>query len=85
MPHMIDRDVVAAMQARCECICYVSMVLIDSFLHHIAGPEQFDATYSHQFRHPNDMQFAFSHYYFLMSQRRDFNIESIWENELDLY
>lgn len=34
-------------------------------------PEEFDRTSSHKIRSPNDMQFAFSYFYFLMSEKHE--------------
>ncbi|XP_075546750.1 N-acetylglucosamine-1-phosphate transferase subunits alpha and beta isoform X2 [Dermacentor variabilis] len=34
-------------------------------------PEEFDQTSSHRIRSPNDMQFAFSYFYFLMSEKHE--------------
>eukprot|EP00005_Dracoamoeba_jomungandri_P005828 CAMPEP_0174259562 /NCGR_PEP_ID=MMETSP0439-20130205/8370_1 /TAXON_ID=0 /ORGANISM="Stereomyxa ramosa, Strain Chinc5" /LENGTH=818 /DNA_ID=CAMNT_0015343499 /DNA_START=269 /DNA_END=2722 /DNA_ORIENTATION=- len=45
--------------------------------------EQFEATSSHQFRHPKDMQFAFSHMYYIMSERKENNMMEIWDEDLD--
>jgi hypothetical protein len=44
---------------------------------------QFEATSSHRFREPNDMQYAFSYVYFLMHQRAPYNFSAIFHNELD--
>jgi hypothetical protein len=38
-------------------------------------PAEFDATSSHRFRHPKDMQFSFSYFYFMMQKKRDFSLE----------
>ncbi|KAH3745280.1 N-acetylglucosamine-1-phosphotransferase subunits alpha/beta [Pelomyxa schiedti] len=46
-------------------------------------PEQWDLTSSHRFRDSRDMQFAFSYYYFLMSEVSEFNLTRLWET-LDL-
>eukprot|EP01087_Luapelamoeba_hula_P016073 TRINITY_DN4908_c0_g2_i3.p1 TRINITY_DN4908_c0_g2~~TRINITY_DN4908_c0_g2_i3.p1 ORF type:complete len:1115 (-),score=138.63 TRINITY_DN4908_c0_g2_i3:111-3455(-) len=50
---------------------------------HARWPEQFDRTSAHKFRGSDDMQFAFSHFYFLMSQREDFDFQKIWTQDLD--
>ncbi|CAN7998761.1 unnamed protein product, partial [Ixodes hexagonus] len=42
-------------------------------------PEEFDRTSSHKVRSSGDMQFAFSYFYFLMSERRDIKPEEIFD------
>lgn len=42
-------------------------------------PEEFDETSSHKIRSSGDMQFAFSYFYFLMSERREIGPEEIFE------
>ncbi|EEC02036.1 hypothetical protein IscW_ISCW000548 [Ixodes scapularis] len=42
-------------------------------------PEEFDRTSSHKVRSSGDMQFAFSYFYFLMSERRDIEPEEIFD------
>lgn len=46
--------------------------------------DDFEATSSHQLRHKNDMQYAFSYFYFLIHQRREFNFTEIWQQFLDV-
>ena len=45
-------------------------------------PEEFDVTSSHKVRAGDDMQFAFSYFYFLMEEMRNVTIEEIF-SELD--
>lgn len=47
-------------------------------------PDLWDATSSHQFRASNDMQYAFSYFYFLIHQKRDFDIQTVWHDDLDV-
>lgn len=42
-------------------------------------PEEFDRTSSHKVRSSGDMQFAFSYFYFLMSEKRDVEPEEIFD------
>jgi hypothetical protein len=42
-------------------------------------PQEWDATSSHKFRSPSDMQFAFSYYYFLFHEKEDVQIEEIFD------
>lgn len=42
--------------------------------------DQFDLTSSHRFRSPNDMQFAFSYFYYLMSEKKLFNSSRILQS-----
>lgn len=45
-------------------------------------PQEFDKTSSHRVRHSEDMQFAFSYFYFLMSALQQLNISEVFE-EID--
>ncbi|XP_016390279.1 N-acetylglucosamine-1-phosphotransferase subunits alpha/beta-like [Sinocyclocheilus rhinocerous] len=45
-------------------------------------PQQFDKTSSHRVRHSEDMQFAFSYFYFLMSAVQQLNISEVFD-EID--
>lgn len=41
-------------------------------------PKEFDATSSHRFRHPHDMQFAFSYFYYMMHKKEEFSLDSLF-------
>ncbi|XP_034019072.1 N-acetylglucosamine-1-phosphotransferase subunits alpha/beta [Thalassophryne amazonica] len=45
-------------------------------------PEEFDKTSAHQVRHSEDMQFAFSYFYFLMSAQQQLNVSEVFD-EID--
>lgn len=45
-------------------------------------PEEFDKTSGHRVRHSEDMQFAFSYFYFLMSAQQQLNISDVFD-EID--
>ncbi|XP_044041995.1 N-acetylglucosamine-1-phosphotransferase subunits alpha/beta isoform X1 [Siniperca chuatsi] len=45
-------------------------------------PEEFDKTSLHRVRHPEDMQFAFSYFYFLMSAQQQLNVSEVFD-EID--
>lgn len=45
-------------------------------------PEEFDKTSAHRVRHPEDMQFAFSYFYFLMSAQQQLNVTDVFD-EID--
>ncbi|XP_066525659.1 N-acetylglucosamine-1-phosphotransferase subunits alpha/beta [Hoplias malabaricus] len=45
-------------------------------------PEEFDITSSHRVRHSEDMQFAFSYFYFLMSALQQLNVSQVFD-EID--
>ncbi|XP_069376510.1 N-acetylglucosamine-1-phosphotransferase subunits alpha/beta isoform X1 [Paralichthys olivaceus] len=45
-------------------------------------PEEFDKTSAHRVRHSEDMQFAFSYFYFLMSAQQQLNVSEVFE-EID--
>ncbi|ESO99577.1 hypothetical protein LOTGIDRAFT_238796 [Lottia gigantea] len=62
MPHMIDKNIMAELQAR--------------------FPEEWDVTSSHKIRHPKDMQFAFSFYYYVMGVKDEVNSSQVFE-EID--
>jgi hypothetical protein len=47
-------------------------------------PDLWDATSSHQFRASNDMQYAFSYMYFIIHQKREFDIQTHWTEDLDV-
>lgn len=42
-------------------------------------PEEFDKTSSHKIRSPDDMQFAFSYFYFLMSEKVELGVDEIFD------
>ncbi|TNN63144.1 N-acetylglucosamine-1-phosphotransferase subunits alpha/beta [Liparis tanakae] len=42
-------------------------------------PEEFDKTSGHRVRHPEDMQFAFSYFYFLMSAQQHLNVTEVFD------
>ena len=45
-------------------------------------PKEFEKTSSHQLRAPDDMQFAFSYFYFMMHQRIPYDYDKVFD-ELD--
>ncbi|KAF7701832.1 N-acetylglucosamine-1-phosphotransferase subunits alpha/beta [Silurus meridionalis] len=45
-------------------------------------PEEFDMTSSHRVRHSEDMQFAFSYFYYLMSALQRYNVSQVFD-EID--
>lgn len=45
-------------------------------------PEEFDKTSGHRVRHSEDMQFAFSYFYFLMSAQQQLNVSEVFD-EID--
>ncbi|XP_068163646.1 N-acetylglucosamine-1-phosphotransferase subunits alpha/beta [Antennarius striatus] len=45
-------------------------------------PKEFDKTSDHRVRHPEDMQFAFSYFYFLMSAQQQLNMSEVFD-EID--
>ncbi|KAM9846113.1 N-acetylglucosamine-1-phosphotransferase subunits alpha/beta [Aulostomus maculatus] len=45
-------------------------------------PEEFDKTSGHRVRHAEDMQFAFSYFYFLMSTQQQLNVSEVFD-EID--
>ncbi len=45
-------------------------------------PQEFDKTSAHRVRHSEDMQFAFSYFYFLMSAVQQLNISELFD-EID--
>lgn len=47
-------------------------------------PEQWNATSSHRFRSSEDMQYAFSYFYYLIHQPADFELDAQFNDELDL-
>ncbi|XP_077401631.1 N-acetylglucosamine-1-phosphotransferase subunits alpha/beta isoform X1 [Vanacampus margaritifer] len=42
-------------------------------------PDDFDRTSCHRVRHPDDMQFAFSYFYFLMSTQQQLNVSEVFD------
>lgn len=42
-------------------------------------PEEFDTTSSHKLRSPNDMQFAFSYFYYIIDQTKEFNFSCVFQ------
>jgi len=47
-------------------------------------PDLFDATSSHRFRHPRDMQYSFAYFYFLMNVVEEFDLSTLFRSRLDL-
>lgn len=45
-------------------------------------PDEFDKTSAHRVRHSEDMQFAFSYFYFLMSAQQQLNVSEVFD-EID--
>lgn len=45
-------------------------------------PEEFVKTSAHRVRHSEDMQFAFSYFYFLMSAQQQLNVSEVFD-EID--
>lgn len=45
-------------------------------------PEEFVKTSAHRVRHSEDMQFAFSYFYFLMSAQQQLNVSDVFD-EID--
>ncbi|XP_061920769.1 N-acetylglucosamine-1-phosphotransferase subunits alpha/beta isoform X2 [Entelurus aequoreus] len=43
-------------------------------------PDEFDRTSAHRVRHPEDMQFAFSYFYFLMSTQQQLNVSEVFDD-----
>lgn len=48
-------------------------------------PVQFDATSSHRFRHPEDVQYAFAYFYWVMEggAQEGLSVTKYWQKELD--
>nr|CCA26126.1 Nacetylglucosamine1phosphotransferase subunits alpha/beta putative [Albugo laibachii Nc14] len=48
-------------------------------------PQEFEATSSHRFRHPHDVQFGFSYNYYVVNRRKLHppTIEEIWAEDID--
>ena len=42
-------------------------------------PDEFEKTSSHKVRMADDMQYAFSYYYFLMSEKKELNVPAAFE------
>lgn len=87
MPHMIDRLVMQELQDTCVCFRSLrsapqkgkgSSLTCRCF----RFPLEFDKTSAHRVRHPEDMQFAFSYFYFLMSAQQQLNVSDVFD-EID--
>lgn len=61
-----------------ECIFFFFVLISCSF----SFPQEFDKTSAHRVRHSEDMQFAFSYFYFLMSAVQQLNISEVFD-EID--
>lgn len=48
----------------------------------LSFPQEFDKTSLHRVRHSEDMQFAFSYFYFLMSAVQQLNVSEVFD-EID--
>ncbi|KNC48218.1 N-acetylglucosamine-1-phosphotransferase subunit beta [Thecamonas trahens ATCC 50062] len=47
-------------------------------------PDEYDATSSHKLRMGTDMQMAFSYFYFLMEEKREFELEQYFHEHIDV-
>ena len=78
MPHMVNREVMDDLQARWDNPWSTP----PQFTPPPRYPEEFEATSSHKLRSSDDMQFSFSYFYFLMSERKTLDITDAF-SELD--
>ena len=51
-----------------------------SIISYLRLPQEFEETSAHRLRSPEDMQFAFSYYYYLMSKKDDLNITKFFHD-----
>lgn len=101
MPHLVDRDVVQSMQAK--CVAATSglaghgeggrrAMASPAYRHpspldlppHRRWPSEFTETGRRRFRSGRDMQFAFTYFYYLMSEPATFDAARFWRERLDL-
>lgn len=60
--------------------CFLQEIrVLNEFLFLSRFPEEFDKTSFHKVRHSEDMQFAFSYFYYLMSAVQPLNISQIFD------
>ena len=62
MPHFIDKEIVETLQKKLVNICYTLFL-------YLRFQNEFDTTSHHRFRSSDDMQFAFSYFYFIISEK----------------
>jgi len=60
---------------------YIQKPIIEKM--HKRWPEHFERTSSHRLRAPDDMQFAFSYFYYMMHERKEYNLTTLFYEELD--
>ena len=89
MPHMINRDIMEELQNRCVVLLNWSTSSRPSAFPSLSlsslpsrYPIEFDETSSHKVRSSDDMQFSFSYFYFLMSEKRTMDVTEAF-SELD--
>lgn len=46
-------------------------------------PEHFEHTSASQLRSPNDIQYALAYYYFMMSEREEYDFMNIFNTKID--
>jgi UDP-N-acetylglucosamine-lysosomal-enzyme len=46
-------------------------------------PKEFDTTSSNKLRSGDDMQFAFSYFYYMMHERIPYDFDNVWDTFLD--
>ncbi len=59
-----------------------SIINSQFFVMQARWPERYDATSSHRFRHSQDMQFMFSYAYYLIHAKKEFDLDTMWVEEL---
>ena len=71
-----DLNYVDCIAVNCSVFTFVYRKMVRRF------PDEYESTSSHQLRHPEDMQFAFSYYYYLIDEKVEFNLTKMF-NDLD--
>ncbi|GAM17280.1 hypothetical protein SAMD00019534_004550 [Acytostelium subglobosum LB1] len=46
-------------------------------------PAQWERTSSHSLRNPRDMQYAFTYFYYLMHKKVNYDVDTLWNDDLD--
>lgn len=81
IPHMINKNIMEQLQERYgPSLCHSLSTWLFFSPHRYPG--EFELTSSHKLRSSDDMQFAFSYFYFMMSEKLIANYSAIF-NELD--
>lgn len=79
MPHMIDKNIMAELQAKYDFSNFEFLIrkILKLILRRF--PEEWDVTSSHRIRSSNDMQYAFAFFYYLMGEPLEVTVDDVFD------